>query len=138
MVSFFNLASSHAQLALGTASDFSTSAYFNPPHETQMKSLVTGAEARPQPGGGLLITKLRLETFHEDGAREMLVEAPECVFNPAKATASSSGKVTMQTGDGQYLVEGEGFCWRQDEGILSISNRVRTVVNGAAMSAQRP
>src|ERR1043166_8231290 len=33
--------------------------YYEPPHETQMKSLLEGAEAEPQPGGLIHITNLK-------------------------------------------------------------------------------
>ena len=37
-------------------------------------------------------------------------------------------QLKLQTGDGKYRVEGEGFLWRQSDSFLTISNHVRTVI----------
>ena len=63
-----------AQPALfGTATNFTMSEYYAPPHDTQMNSLITGREAQPQPGGRYLIKGLRIETFDEAGGKESVV-----------------------------------------------------------------
>jgi hypothetical protein len=41
----------------------------------------------------------------------------------------------LQNGDGKFVVEGEGFLWRQTNSFLTISNNVRTrIENGAEMN----
>ena len=127
-----------AQPSIGTASDFSTSDYFDPPHESQVRSLITGAEAQPQPGGRYLVKKLKIETFRETGEREIVVEAPECLYDSSKRLASSPGHLQVHTGDGRYFVEGEGFLWRQSESHLTISNRVRTVIHDLPKTKSKP
>jgi len=91
-----------------------------------MKSRLSGAEAQPEAGGLLLIHRLKLETFDAAGKPEMVVEAPECVYDTYKRTASSAGHLQARSGDGEYRVEGDGFLWRQDDSKLTISNNVRT------------
>ena len=34
----------------------------------------------------------------------------------------------LQTGDGKFRVEGDGFLWRQNDSFLTISNHVHTVI----------
>ena len=110
------------------ASDFTSVEYFDPPHQQQMKSRLSGAEAQPLAGGLLVIHQLRLETFDVSGKPEMIVNAPECVYDTFNRTASSPGHLTAQTGDGKYRVEGDGFLWRQNDSRLTISNNVQTLI----------
>ena len=98
------------------------------PHETQMKSLLQGVEAEPQSDGVVLIRGLKLQTFTETGEIQMIVQAPECVFDTAHHTVSSRGHLDAQSGDGRFYFEGEGFLWQQTNSILIISNRVQTVI----------
>src|SRR5690242_20122658 len=72
-----------------TIKDFSVPMYHDPPHEKQMKSLLQGAEAEPQPGGFILITDARLQLFTESGQPQVLVLAPHCVFDAVQHTISS-------------------------------------------------
>jgi len=44
----------------------------------------------------------------------------------------------MKTADGQFFTEGEGFLWRQNESILTISNRVHTVIRLVQTGAPQP
>jgi hypothetical protein len=113
------------------ASDFTSVEYFEPPHQQQMKSRLSGAEAQPQAGGLLVIKQLKLETFNLNGKPEMIVNAPECVYDTFNHVGNSPGHLKAQTGDGQVQVEGDGFLWRQDESFLTISNNVRTVIENA-------
>ena len=129
-----------AQPSIGTATDFSTAEYFDPPHENQVKLLITGAEAQLQSGGRYLVRKLKLETFRETGQREITVEAPECLFDSTRRLASSSGHLQVETGDGRFRVEGEGFLCdlRSDQPNLTISNRVRTVIRKLPPTQSKP
>lgn len=113
------------------ASDFTSVEYFEPPHQQQMKSRLSGAEASPQAGGLLVIKQFKLETFAMDGKLEMVVEAPNCIYDTLNATASSPDPLQVRTGDGKFRVEGEGFLWRQTNSFLTISNNVRSVIEMA-------
>jgi len=109
-------------------SDFTSVEYFEPPNQQQMKSRLSGAEAQPQPGGLLIIKQLQLETFNANGTPEMIVNAPECVYDTFNRVANSPGHLQAQTGDGKFRVEGDGFLWRQNDSLLTISNHIHTVI----------
>jgi len=116
------------QSIFGRVKDFSVPEYYDPPRQNQVKSLLTGAEAQPQADGTFLIKEVKLETYRETGERTVIVVAPECVYDSARRTASSASRIQVQTGDGQFSIEGEGFLWRQSVSSLIISNRVHTTV----------
>jgi hypothetical protein len=116
------------------ATDFSSVEYFDPPNSQQMKSRISGAEAQPQAGGLLVIKQLKLETFAVDVKLEMVVEAPDCVYDTLNDAAYSPGKLQARTGDGRFYIEGEGFLWRQTNSFLTISNHVRSVIENAPVS----
>jgi hypothetical protein len=117
------------------ANNFTSTEYYGPTNQQQIKSILSGAEALPQPGGLLIIKQLKLEMFNPDGRLEWVVNAPECVYDTFKGVANSPGHLEVRTGDGKFRVDGEGFLWRQSDSFLTISNNVRTVVeNGAKMN----
>jgi hypothetical protein len=116
------------QNATGHASDFSSVEYFDPPHQKQMKSRLSGAEAQPEAGGLLAIRQLKLEIFNTDGSVKIIARAPQCVYDTMNGLANSPGKLQLQSGDGKLRVEGDGFLWRQSDSLLTISNNVRTEI----------
>ena len=125
----------HAQsVPVGHATDFTSSTYYESPHETQVKIRLSGAEASPLPGGLLDVKQLRIETFSVNGKPEVIVHAPQCTYAPLDGVASSAGPLEMRTGDGKLRVEGEGFLWRQGDSSLTISNHVHTVIDLPAFS----
>lgn len=93
-----------------------------------MKSRMSGAEAQPLVGGLLAIKQLKLELFSINGNTNIVVTAPECVYNQSEGTASSPGRLEVRYGDDKILIEGEGFLWRQNDGSLIISNKPLTVI----------
>ncbi len=128
-MAFGPFAVAHAQSnAVSHANDFTSIEYYPMPHQQQMKSRLSGAEAQPLPGGLLAIKQLKLETFGLNGTPEIIVNAPECLYNQLDGTASSPGRLEVQTGDGKIRVQGEGFLWRQNDSFLTISNQVHTVI----------
>ncbi len=110
------------------ANDFTSVEYYPPPNQQQMKSRLSGTEAQPLAGGLLAIKQLKLEMFKPDGQPEIVVSAPDCVYNQLDGTASSPDRLEVQTGDGKIRIEGRGFLWRQNDSFLTISNQVRTVI----------
>ncbi|MCU0788417.1 MAG: hypothetical protein MUC91_09555 [Verrucomicrobia bacterium] len=118
--------------------DFSLPQNYGPPHETRMKSLLQGAEAVSQEGGGILIQKLKLQTFREDGAGEFVLQADTCLYDPKLRNASSPGPLEMRTADGRFSTAGEGFLWREAESRLIISNRVHTVILTGGKRSDNP
>ena len=121
------------------ASDFTSIEYYESTNQQQqIKSIISGAEALPQPGGLLIIKQLKLEMYNPDGKLEWIVNAPECIYDTLKGVANSSGHLEVQTGDGKFHVAGEGFLWRQSDSFLTISNNQRTVVeNGALLNTKQ-
>src|SRR6516165_3858418 len=124
--------SSHAQKGF-EAQGFQAADYYGSPHETQMKSFLKGAQARPLDNGLLLLIEALLKTFRETGEHELTVRAPECFYDRTNRTASSAGPMHAETADGKFSIEGEGFLWRQTNSSLFISNRVHTIVQSAAL-----
>ncbi len=124
-----------AQLSRGTASDFRATDYYDPPNETQMKWLLTGAEAQMQSGGRYRIKQLKLESFRVNGEREIIVEAPECLYDTSKGRANSAGRLDARSGDGRLAIGGEGFLWDQAGSTLVISNQIRSVIQRVLTNA---
>lgn len=122
----------------GHASDFTSVEYYPSPNQQQIKSRLSGAEAQPLPGGLLAIKQLKLETFGPDGKSEIVVNAPECLYDQLGGTASSTGRLQVQYQEGKIRVEGEGFLWRQSDSSLTISNRISTVLEFGSGSMNMP
>lgn len=115
----------------GVISNFQWPDYYtNAPYQQQLRWLLKGAEGRPQAGGEILVQRMSLEKFQETGARELLVEAPECRFNSAQREVHSASALKMQLQEGRFTLEGEGFLWQHTNTLLVISNRVRTEIRG--------
>ena len=75
------LADGQEGLQVSAGFKFGPGGYYGPPYQKQLKSLLTGTKAQQQPGGLYLITDGKFETFLENGQREMLVEAPQCLYD---------------------------------------------------------
>ena len=129
----------HAQqIPAAHAKDFTSHTYFEPPHEQQVKMKLSGAEALPLPGGLQDVRDLKIETFDVTGKAGVIVRAPQCNYALITGVANSAGHLEMQSGDGKFLVEGEGFLWQQDESLLIISNHVHTVIKGGTLKFSAP
>lgn len=125
-------------LPVGLFREFSLPEYYDPPHETQMKSLLEGVEAVPQDEGRILIRELVLSTFREDGTQAFVLHADDCLYDPNAHSASSAGSLRIETADGQFSTKGRGFLWRQDTSTLTISNQVHTTIRLAESTLQEP
>jgi hypothetical protein len=118
------------KLPVGHATDFTSESYFEPPNERQIKLRMSGSEALPLPGGWQDIRDLKIETFDVSGKAGMIVRAPQCNYSLFDREANSAGQLELESGDGKFRIEGEGFLWRQDGNSLIISNHVHTVIKG--------
>jgi hypothetical protein len=118
--------------ALQHASSFVSTEYYGATNQHKVKSILSGVEAVPQPGGLLLIKQLKLEIYDPAGGLQWVVNAPECVYDTFNGVANSPGPLQVQSGDGKFHIQGEGFLWRQSDSFLTISNNVRTVVEPGA------
>ena len=122
----------HAQqipIASG-ASDFNSVQYYKAPHGQDIERLFSGAEAEPLPGGLLLIKQVKIESFDLTGKLQVVAEAPECIYDPVNNVANSAGEVHVRSGDGKMKIDGEGFLWRQNDSLFTISNQVETIIQG--------
>jgi hypothetical protein len=66
--------------------------------------------------------------FNTNGVLQLVVKAPECVYDTQQGLASSPGHLRVETADGKSHVEGDGFLWRAKDQFLTISNHVQTVI----------
>lgn len=104
--------------------------YCDPPHELQVKTFLEGSQAEPGADGVILIRNAKLQTFHDDGSKDMTVRTPHCLFDSRLRTVSSDGPLQVQTSDDKLLLEGVGFFWQETNSDLIISNQVRTTIRG--------
>lgn len=99
------------------------------PYQNQIKFLMKGVRARPIPGTKrVTVTQAEAQTFHTDGRGELIVQAPECTFDEVQHSVNSPGPLKVQTADGRFIIEGEGFLFVQTNSMLFISNRVHTTL----------
>src|SRR5260370_725601 len=73
--------------------------FFDPPHEGQMKWLLQGEEAEPQPGGLVLIKGAQLQKFREHGSKELLIETPQCLFDQSDNSVRSAASLRYEAVD---------------------------------------
>ena len=122
----------------GVAEGFEATDYYPEPNHTNLMARIKAEKVNPYEGGRLLLSTMYLQVFQMDGTAAFSVQAPECIYDFAARTASSTGKLHMASGDGRLSVEGEGFQWGLKDMTLNISNRVHTVLRGAvAQKAKR-
>lgn len=117
--------------------------YFPPPHQLQMHSYLEGAESEMGPNGIVILHDAKLQTFHEDGSREMIMNAPECVYDYGKHIASSTGALQVQTWDDNHkralqLRGSNGFYWQQTNSLLIVSNQQITTISGQLTNSFNP
>lgn len=124
--------------AFGRVKNFSVPDYYEAPNQNQMKSLLRGGEAEPQPNGRVLIRDLQVETYRLDGTTDLTVRAPECLYDAAAQTASSASRIEARSGDGKLFIEGEGFRWQQTDSTFTISNRVHTIILQPSLTVPKP
>jgi lipopolysaccharide export system protein LptA len=110
--------------------------YYDPPHETQLKMLLEGARAQRLPDGRIQVSDAKYRTYSPTGQGEMTVEAPECFYNSGQRSISSSGPLHVQTADGKFSIEGEGFLWQQTNSTLLVSNQVHTIIHPELVGPQ--
>lgn len=128
--------SAHAQpSSVGVVTNFNLTDYFPAPNQRQMKFKLTGTEARPQPGDRVLLTNMKLQSFRLNGEREIVIEAPECLYDKPARRAGSPGRLQVQSGDGRFRIAGEGFVWLQDEKSLVISNNIHSTIQQSKPNA---
>jgi lipopolysaccharide export system protein LptA len=109
---------------------FRTPDYYPAPHQDRLKNLIEAEEFQVKPGGKYLLKLAKIQAFRETGITnaQMIIEAPDCLFEVASGDASSAGPLMINSGDGRLHIEGEGFYSRTTNSTLTISNQVRTTI----------
>ncbi len=116
--------------------------YFDPPYQLQVQSMLEGSEA-VMANGTIVITNARLQTFHENGTKEMIMNAPQCVYDHSKNIVSSDGPLQVQTWDYKnkralHLQGTNGFYWQQTNSLLIVSNQQSTTISGPLTNSFTP
>ena len=118
-----------AQEALVISDFICCPGFYPPPNQTQPQSLLKGGQAKPLPGNRHLLSGgVELWAYLKTGETNLEVQTPDCVYDQARNTVSSSARIKLQTARGKFSIEGVGFLWRQTNSSLFISNSVRAVV----------
>ena len=98
----------------------------------RLRSLLMGDSMVPKGPGLMLVRGVRLETYAYDGEKrivDLIVEAPECLFNLRTRVVSSSGPMKATRPGGGLRLDGVGFEWKQQLSRLVVHNNVRTILN---------
>lgn len=117
--------------------------YFDAPHELQMRSYLEGSQSEMGPNGTVILHDAKLKTFNEDGSTEMIVDAPQCVYDYTKHVVTSTGALQVQTWDANnkrslQLQGSNGFYWQQTNSYLIVSNRQITTISGQLTNSFNP
>lgn len=97
----------------------------------RLRSLLMGDSMIAKGPGLMLVRGVRLETYAYDGDQRMvdlIVEAPECLFNLRTRVVSSAGPMKATRADGGLRLVGVGFEWKQQVSRLVVHNNVRTIL----------
>jgi hypothetical protein len=114
----------------GHASAFTTDMYYEHPNEQQVQTRFSGAEATPLPGGLLDVKDLKVEAFNTNGLLQLVAKSPQCTYAMLDGMADSPSHLNMDSGDGKFHLEGDGFrlIWKKNATSLTVSNQVHTVI----------
>ena len=115
----------------GSGSNYVSRLYYPAPNYRQVKYELSGLEVVSLTNGApgrIALTQLRIAQFSVKGERELLIEAPSCVYDDNTREASSSGRLQIEYGKDQLRLSGEGFLWQHRVQSLVISNDVNATV----------
>jgi lipopolysaccharide export system protein LptA len=95
------------------------------------KTVLRGQDVNPVGTGQLAITKMQAETYRGQ-EKDMIVEAPKCLYNTKANVATSPGALSIHTADGGFSLQGESFRWELGDSRLTsklvLSNQVHALV----------
>ncbi|MFO1499460.1 MAG: LptA/OstA family protein [Verrucomicrobiota bacterium] len=95
------------------------------------KSILRGKDVEPAGKGFVQISGMQAEMFRGQ-EKEMIVNAPKCLFDTKANVATSAGPLSIRTADDRFAIDGEGFHWQLGDSRLNsklvISNRVQSVL----------
>lgn len=107
----------------------------------QPTSVMLGRTATPIEGGRYLVTDMRVENYTSGPTGrtvEFVIEAPQCLVDPARKVASSPGRIVVSRTDGTFMTTGIGFEFRQLDSTLNISNQVSTQLTRERLDPNQP
>ena len=105
----------------------------------RMKGIFIGAEGHMISKDLARFIGVRIEHFGLDGKTNMVVVAPEALFDKESRVAWSTGRLEIVAMSGAMRVRGdEGFQVRMTNSTLTISNRVRTVIRQDVVNRVKP
>ena len=91
--------------------------------------------------GKYLVTDMRVENYTHGlsgTTTNFIIEAPQCLIEPASKVASSPGRMVISRPDGSFLTTGIGFEFRQADSFLTISNEVSTQITREGFAQPKP
>ena len=97
----------------------------------RLRSLLMGDSMVEQRPGLMLVRGVRLETYAYNGEKrfvDLIIEAPECLFDVRTRVVSSSGPMKATRADGGLRLDGIGFKWKQQTSKMVVYSNVRTVL----------
>lgn len=103
------------------------------------KSVLRGKDVKPAGKGLVEITGMQAETYRGQ-EKDLVVEAPQCLFDSKSNTATSPGDLSIRTADERFSIQGRGFHWQlgdsRSNSKLAISNAVHSLVRKRSISAK--
>jgi len=97
----------------------------------KLRSLLMGDSMVEQRPGIMLVRGVRLETYSYNGEKrfvDLIIEAPECLFDVRTRVVSSSGPMKATRSDDGLRLDGVGFKWKQQTSKMVVYSDVRTVL----------
>jgi hypothetical protein len=127
------------QTVVGPIRDFKVPEYYPRPNQNQLKWLWAGSNAVPQESiTRLLVDHVSLQTYKENGVRDLFMQADSCLFDSAARAASSDSHIRVEALGGRMTIEGNGFSWQGTNSVITISNQVHIVLKrGTNAPAQK-
>src|ERR1017187_1460007 len=107
---------------------------YPPQNQAQMKSLLEAAKALPLSNNVSLLIQVKMQTFRTNGQPQWLVQTPRCFHDSDRHAANSTEPLHVQTADGKFYTDGDGFLWTETNSMLVISNHVHTAVFRSALT----
>lgn len=107
----------------------------------QPTSVMLGRTAISTNDGKYLVTDMRVENYTHNltgTVTNFVIEAPQCLVDPARKVASSDGRIVVSRADGSFMTTGIGFEFRQLDSVLNISNLVSTHLTREAFNPIQP
>jgi len=95
-----------------------------------LKAIFASQSVQPLSGPNLLAQQFRMRTIKDGDEKktEMVIEAPECIYNTDSHVASSPGALSVYNAETNFLIQGVGFLsvLNTNNAQLTISNQVQT------------